>query len=197
MTTSGTTKVALYFVEGEDDETAVVKWCRLDSVNYPSYIGQTVKKFKRILGEFVVIIKDVQKPAYTSYLLPNGDVAIVVKYAKVASLKKVLEVVRDKLCAAESSGLAMFLRKATVMFDCDAEWKRCRKVASARKLYRCGDFRVCYQRNARGEGRHALCSADCRGSGGVGVEVLALVKRVEDLCGERPGGCGVSCSCIC
>jgi len=63
-----------------------------------------------------VIIKRTQKQTYTPYLLPNGVIAIVVKYAQVAPLETVLKMARDKLCAAESLGLAKLLRKATIMF---------------------------------------------------------------------------------
>ncbi len=84
MTTSDTTKVALYFVEGKDDETAVAKWCSLSPVTSTQEVGRVLKQFGRLLGDYVVIIKRAQKQTYTPYLLPNGVIAIVVKYAQVA-----------------------------------------------------------------------------------------------------------------
>ncbi len=57
MTTSDTTKVALYFVEGKDDETAVAKWCSLSPVTSTPEIGRVLKQFGRLLGDYVVIIK--------------------------------------------------------------------------------------------------------------------------------------------
>jgi hypothetical protein len=67
------------------------------------------------------------------------------------------------------------------MFDSDAEWKGCHKVASVRGFIYAAISAHVVNAVHGGGGMSCVSSADCRGTGEVYVEVLALVKRLEHL----------------
>jgi len=141
----------------------------------PGVAGPVLKELEPLLGKYVIITRGQRKKTYSIFSSPSG-VVIVVKYAQVAPLRKLLKTVKDKLCYAEEQ-VTKLIRK-TVMFDCDTGWEECNRVEEVKEVYECREFEVCCQRDARGEGRHTVCSAKC-GYVGVGVEVLALVDGLK------------------
>ncbi|MGC9170610.1 MAG: hypothetical protein ACP5HD_07695 [Thermoproteus sp.] len=175
MRTSGITDICLYFVEGDDDEKALLAWCGWSRPETPftGELSRRISAVEELLGRYRRITAGGRYPV--KKYVASGRAVVVVKFAQISNWRGVFQFLSER-----RERLSDYARCVTIVFDCDAPAESCARLRDGIEILNCAGSRQC-----------------CAGAGGVallsicdGVSLLSFAPRLEDLS-------GVTCRCAC
>jgi len=175
MKTSDITDICIYFVEGDDDEEALLAWCGWSRPETPfaSGLSRRINAVEELLGRYRRITAG-RRHSVKKYVA-SGRAVVVVKFAQITNWRGVFQFVKER-----RERLNDYARCVTVVFDCDAPADSCARLRDGIESLNCANPRQCCA-GAKGVALLSICD---------GVSLLSFAPRLEDLS-------NVTCSCAC